>query len=212
MTSASPVDPKGGIAFVDHTPVKNAIFVPEDGPVAAAAPTLGAADPAPDGFFGRIAWHYTNIKNYKEEKLRTLKPWSEFFDRSKFSTPGKMEAFSRANKNLAYFSSNYVVVATVMSAYVLITNLMFLIAALISIGFYYYCRMKSTAGEPITIRGKELSTTQAYTGLVVFSVFMFFYTDGSSTVFWLLTCAVVSVLGHAVAREPVAETNSFSFV
>lgn len=199
------------IDFVDHTPVKNAVFVPDDGPVAAAAAPIGT-EPMPDGFFARIGWHYSNVKQYKDEKLRTLKPWSEFFDRSKFSTPGKMEAFSRANKNLAYFSSNYVVVATIMSAYVLITNVLFLIAGAISLAFYYYCRVKTSAGEPITIRGKELSPTQAYSLLIGFSIFMFFYTDGSSTVFWLLTCALVSVLGHAVAREPVAETNSFSFV
>lgn len=206
-----------GIAFVDHTPNKNTSYIPADatggsnGSVelgsAVAAPLL-ADDEVPTGFFGRVAYHFNALKQYKEERFKTMKPWGEFFDRTKFSAPGKMEAFSRANKNVSYFYSNYVVVATISSLYVLVINPSFLISMFVSMALYYLLRIKAASNEPIVLLGREISLTQAWTFLVLFTVLSFYVTGGSSTIFWLVLSSLGTVLGHAMFREPPADMSS----
>jgi hypothetical protein len=181
------------LQFVDHTPVKNATYVPADATpsgsnniniiAGSGGSALSGEEEAPSTFFGKVVHHYNAIKSYKDERFKTMKPWGEFFDRAKFSAPGKMEAFSRANKNVSYFYSNYVVLATVSSLYVLLINPSFLLCMFAAMGMYFFLRMKTNANEPIMIVTKEISYTQAWALLIVFSIASFYITGGSSTVF-----------------------------
>lgn len=207
-----------GLSFVDHTPVRNTAYVPADatlGGVDGASSALvggGAGDDeVPTSFFGKVSYHYNQLKAYKDERFKTMKPWGEFADRTKFSVPGKMEAFSRANKNVSHFYSNYVVVATVSSLYVLVINPSFLISMFVVVALYYYLRMKSAANEAIVAFGKEVSLTQAWTCLILFGVLSFYFTGGSSTIFWLVLSSLGTVLGHAVFREPPLEASPLGF-
>ena len=179
--------------------------------ISGAGAEVTSMEPMPNEFIPRMQWHLENVKRYKNDRLKNLKPWSEFFDRHRFSAPGKLEAFSRANKNLAYYFSNYVIIAACISAYILITNIWFLTAIVFSAVVYYYFKMKAALGEPVTVGSVTITTTQAYGFLAVFSLISFYYNDGSSTLFYLLLLALGSVLGHAVTHEP-REEASFSFV
>lgn len=204
-----------GVAFVDHTPVKNSAYIPSDG-----SPTTGSSgvtilggdaaadDDIPTSFLGKVSYHYNALKAYKDERFKTLKPWGEFFDRSKFSAPGKMEAFSRANKNISHFYSNYVILATISSLYVLLINPSFLMCLFVSLGLYYYLRLKTNANEPLIVLGKDISYTQAWASLIVFTILSFYFTGGSSTVFWLVLSSLGTVLSHAMFREPASEETS----
>lgn len=160
------------------------------------------------GFFTKVQHYYTKWKLYKDEKFRTLRPWAEFLDRSQFSVPSKLEAFARISRNYSHFHSNYVVVVALMSTYILITNVVFMIAMTICAAAYYWFRLKADANEPIVVFGREYSPTQAYAGLVVSTLLLFYLTNGSSTVFWLVTWALVIVAGHAAMRRPVEDQSS----
>jgi hypothetical protein len=201
------------LKFVDVTPVKNEVYTPGTGVAIPASPVTPdqAAGVEGDSFFGRMKSKFLAIKKYKDERFASLRPWSEFFDRSKFSAPGKLEAFSRINKNLSTFYSNYVVVTFLISLYVLFSNFLFLTAMVCSFAAYYWVKMQTANGEPLVIRGKEFSATQANVSLVFFTIFMFLYTNGSSTVFWLVTMALLAVFGHAAAREPVQDASGSAF-
>lgn len=165
------------------------------------------------GFFTKTQHYYTRWKLYKDEKFRALRPWSEFLDRSQFSVPSKLEAFARISRNYGYFHSNYVVVVALMSTYILVTNSVFMLAMLMCLAAYYWFKMKAEAKEPITIFGREYTPTQAYAGLFISTLLLFYMTNGSSTVFWLVTSALFVVAGHAATRRPVEDqSNPFSLV
>lgn len=200
------------LQFVDHTPQKNAAFVPPETVGVPADPIVDGPELAGEGWIAKTRFHITKLRQYKDERLKTLRPWREFADRSQFSIPGKMEAFSRANKNVSYYYSNYVVLTAAISAYVLFTNFLFLTAMVLSSAVYYYVRMKADAGEPISIRGMELSAGQAYVALIASTLFLFVYTGGSSTIFWLVSLALLATLGHAITRQPPEDPDRFSFV
>jgi len=203
-----------GLSFVDHTPVRNTTYVPADASGGVSGDAAGVAammDEPATGFFGKVSYQYQQLKAYKDERFKTMRPWSEFADRSKFSVPGKMEAFSRANKNVSHFYSNYVVVATLSSLYVLVINPSFLISMFVVMAMYYFLRMKATAGESIELLGKQISLTQAWTCLILFGVLSFYFTGGSSTIFWLVLSSLGTVLSHAVLREPPLEASPLGF-
>lgn len=211
--------------FLDASPrEKNASYNPSSVEVDIGSATTGdmllaggdgsnAAhmEPMPEAFLPRMKWHYENVRRFKDERLKYLKPWSEFIDKSRFSAPGKLEAFSRANKNLAYFFSNYVLIVAVISAYILITNIWFLTTMVFSAIVFYYFRMKAALNEPVTIGSVTITTTQGYGILAVFGLISFYYNDGSSTLFYLLLISLGSVIAHAVTYEP-REEAAFSFV
>lgn len=165
----------------------------------------------PDASICARASHYLQrAKLYKEDKFKSLRPWSEFLNRDQFSVPSKLEAFSRIHRNYNYFHSNYVVVVALLSSYILITNLVFLISMALCTAAYYYVRMRTIAGQPVIIGSKELSPTQAYATLVVASLLLFYFTNGSSTIFWLVTGSSVVVFGHAATRHPVDELGAWA--
>jgi hypothetical protein len=194
-------------AFVDHNVAANSSYNPS---TSVPVPTDIAED-GTDTYLGRLKAKYTACKQYKDDRVKSLRPWSEFLDRSKFSAPGKLEAFSRINKNLSTFYSNYVVVTALISIYVLVSNFLFLASMIFSLAIYYWTRMKAAANEPVMIRGREFSTNQVNGFLVVFTFFMFLYTNGSSTVFWLVTLALLTVFGHAATREPADDASGSAF-
>lgn len=165
------------------------------------------------GFFTKVNHYYTRWKLYKDDKFRTLRPWSEFADRNQFSVPTKLEGFARISRNYSHFHSNYVVLVALMSTYILVTNAVFMISMMTCGAAYYWFKMKADAKEAIVVFGREYSPTQAYAGLVVATLLLFYLTNGSSTVFWLVTWALVLVLGHAVLRKPPEDQSSpFSLV
>ena len=194
------VDDKGGNAAGS-----DAVPFDTDGAAATEVPPLSEDA----GLFEKAKHYIARGRAYKEDKFKSLRPWGEFFNRNEFSVPSKLEAFSRIHRNYTHFHSNYVVLVAVLSSYILITNVVFLLAMVLCTAGYYYTRMRSAAGDPIKIGSKELSPTQAYAGLLVGTLFLFYWTNGSSTIFWLVTTALLAVFGHAATRRPV-DDNPFA--
>jgi hypothetical protein len=164
---------------------------------------LVAPLPPDAGVVQKVGYYYACAKNFKDRKVAHLRPWRDFANKDEFSIPGKLEALSRVSDNLSYFNSNYVALVAAMSLYILITNLSFMIGMLVCAATYYFIRMKQAANENIFLHTYEFTPTQAFVGLGIGGLLTFYLTGGSSTVFWLVTCAAVVVLGHAVTRRPM---------
>uniref|UniRef100_A0A7S1NDI7 PRA1 family protein n=1 Tax=Eutreptiella gymnastica TaxID=73025 RepID=A0A7S1NDI7_9EUGL len=149
--------------------------------------------------FGRLRKGWGWIKSWKDDKLKSLRSWGEFFDAKKFSIPSKSEAFGRVTHNLGYFYSNYLIVAFLVAIYYLVTNILFMISIIVvSYAWYSYRNRKG----PVHLGNTEVSGVQGYLGLTVGTLLLFYLTSASSTVFWLLTVAAFVCVVHAWAREP----------
>lgn len=65
-----------------------------------------------------IAIDAQTLDSYKQEastRLASLRPWTDFFDRSRFSTPVSLAVFSsRLKFNADYFQNNYILIMLIM--------------------------------------------------------------------------------------------------
>eukprot|EP00796_Vickermania_ingenoplastis_P004456 gene4456-3251_t len=148
-----------------------------------------------------------------------LRPWSEFFDRVYFAAPeGFSDAISRFMANARYFYPNYLLLSLLCSSYVLVINFTFSICLLIALLFYYYVQTEAAALAArgnylgrISIAGQSLSTFQLYVMIGVFGLVGFYFTNGSSVVFWLLVTTLGVVAPHAMCRRPALVDPAFQF-
>ena len=145
-----------------------------------------------------------NLGNFTErvrsqslsKRFANLKPISEFFDLKRLSKPSSFaEVQSRVNYNIGYFSSNYVVVATMLSIYSLLTNLTLLFDIIfIGVGLF---AIKKLQGRDLELGFGRATTSQLYTGLFVIGVPLFIWAQPIATALWLVGATGVSILGHA---------------
>jgi len=136
-------------------------------PTLASSPSVSTTGGGTISLLGRLAQLVGKLRAFKDETFRGVRPWKEFFDKSKFSLPGKIEAVSRSNKNLRHFYSNYLIVACLVSIYVFITNLAFTMSMAFCGCLYYYYKISTANGEPYILRGTEITPVRAYTALIL---------------------------------------------
>jgi len=170
------------------------------------APNLGTIS-----LSSRIALFMGRMRMFKEEHQRGLRPWSGFFDKAKFSYPSKMEAVTRANKNLTFYYSNYILLAALVTIFIIINNLLFVITMALCAAAYGYYRASTSNGEPFFLRGSEITPMQAQGGLGAITLFLFWLTGGSGVIFWVITMSGGLVIGHAATHEAPEEDNGDLF-
>ena len=138
-------------------------------------------------------------------RFANLKPISEFFDLKRLSKPSSFgEVQSRVNYNIGYFSSNYVVVAAMLSVYSLLTNLTLLFDIIfVSLGLF---AIKKLQGRDLELGFARATTSQLYTGLFVIGVPLFIWASPISTALWLVGATGVSILGHASLMDKPIDT------
>eukprot|EP00760_Papus_ankaliazontas_P031392 PhM_4_TR525/c0_g6_i1/m.102069/K20359/RABAC1, PRAF1; PRA1 family protein 1 len=157
---------------------------------------------------GRVTSFVAAVRMFKDDRLRNLRPWGDFFDRNKMSVPTKTEGVSRVNRNVRHFYSNYLVVATCLSLYIAITNLNFVLSMLMCASLFWYYRMSTNDGQTsFMLRGQEVTPVTAYSSLSGLTLFLFYVTGGSSTIFWLLIATLGVVVTHAALREPPTDAD-----
>lgn len=150
------------------------------------------------------------LKYHIVSRYNELRPWSEFLDMSSFVSPnGGGEIISRLSVNCRYFYPNYMLLALLFSSYVLLVNLSFSICFLIGWLMYTYIRIEaanlSAAGNyfgDISFCGNPVPTAYLYTFLVIYGIISFYFTGGSSVVFWLALATSIAVFPHAIYRRP----------
>jgi PRA1 family protein 1 len=141
-------------------------------------------------------------------RFANLKPIGEFLDVKRFSKPANFaEVQSRVNYNLSTFSSNYTVVALLLSIYALITNTRLLFdIILLSGGLWLLGRLN---GQDLTIGTFTATSSQLYTGLFCVCGFIFLIASPFTTVLWFIGASGVVILGHAAMLDkPIDEAFS----
>lgn len=145
---------------------------------------------------------------WKDERLKSVKSWAQFSDKTKFGPPKPTEIIVRLKSNVAYFLSNYIVLFFVLALYCIITNPFFLFSIAISVLLYFY--VFKWRVEPIVIAG-HTATDRVKLGIVAaVSLFLFWYASVGNTIFWLIGATGVVVFFHALLYTPVEE-NDFDF-
>lgn len=150
------------------------------------------------------------IKYHITSRYHALRPWSEFFDMSSFVSPsGAGEIISRLSVNCQYFYTNYMLLALVFSSYVLLVNWPFTICFFL--GWLLYAYIKTEAASlaacgnyfgDISFCGHPIPTAYLYGFIVLYGIIAFYFTGGSSVVFWLVFLAALAIIPHAAYRRP----------
>ncbi|KAJ1340057.1 hypothetical protein BSLG_005381 [Batrachochytrium salamandrivorans] len=96
---------------------------------------------------------WQSVKTESQRRLEALRPWTEFFDRSRMTKPSSSTAFSqRLSYNLRYFQNNYILVVLLVIAYFLITQPWLLVSvAFLVVGFKWISSLPTN--EPTRIGG-----------------------------------------------------------
>jgi len=146
------------------------------------------------------------IKSFREARLSSLRPPSEFFDHNRISRPGDFnQAVSRISYNTRYFSGNYGLVIAVLAVYALITNPLLLI----SLGFLIggFTAINRWAPEPMHVGNQVVTQKSLYTGLFVIGLPLLWWSSPLGTFFWLVGASGVLILVHASVIEPGVESE-----
>lgn len=160
---------------------------------------------------------YAVSRLHVTRSFASLRPWSEFFDMTFFGVPaGVTDVVNRLNRNLPYFYANYLILSLVCSSYILLINLAFSIYVMIMVLWYLYIRSQAAeiaeAEDPASATATyRLSPSQGYLALGVVGLIGFYYTSGSSVVFWLLLTSLGVSCGHAAMRRPPLADSAFEF-
>ncbi|KAI1313914.1 hypothetical protein EDD11_002377 [Mortierella claussenii] len=152
------------------------------------------------------------LQKLREERLSSLRPASEFFDKNRFSMPnGFSNVTSRFNYNLNYFQGNYLLIFLAITAYSLITNPMLLFSIAFVFGGMY--ALQRVPPEGLAIGQSRFQHSQLKMGLIVVSIILFFFLSSAvGTVFWIIGASAVTILGHASVMQEGVEGDFVAIV
>lgn len=140
-----------------------------------------------------------------QTRFSNIRPPQEFFDFKRLSKPVNFSDLqSRVGYNLSYFSTNYMLIVSVLSVYSLLTNLLLLFVLLFVIGGIF--GISKLQGGDLELPFLRLTTSQLYTGLLIVSLPLGFLASPISTLMWLIGASSVTVLSHASFLEKPVET------
>ncbi|KPA81188.1 hypothetical protein ABB37_04526 [Leptomonas pyrrhocoris] len=187
-------------------------------------PTYAAILSAQEPIVSKVQRLYGVTHQRIQRNFSALRPWSEFFDSTFFHSPaGVTDVVNRLNRNLPYFYANYLVLSLVCSSYILLINLPFSIYVAITVFFYLFVRNRAAAVSQLAAQGAPeeeqrvyiaayaFTVSQLYLMLIVFGVVGFYFTSGSSAVFWLLLTSLGISVAHAGMRRPPIQDSAFDF-
>ncbi|KAI7822938.1 PRA1 family protein-domain-containing protein [Gamsiella multidivaricata] len=151
------------------------------------------------------------LRKFREERLSSLRPVSEFFDKNRFSMPTSFSnVTSRFNYNLNYFQGNYFLMFLAITIYSLITNFMLLFSVVFVFGGMHF--LQRVPPEGITIGQSRFQASQLKMGLIIISVILFFLSSTVGTVFWIVGAGAFFILGHAAVMQEGVEGDFVAIV
>jgi len=173
--------------------------VPSDTPPSTAEPPSNMFTP------GSNIWVDTAksfFSTWKSERLKSLRPMNEFFDRDKLSVPPLQSIPARVKSNLIYFQSNYFVLFLVLCVYSALTEPAFLLGVVfVGAAWIYNLKFRST---PIVIRNQEVPERVVSFVLLLVSLLVLYLTSPNlgSLVQWLFVATTVTIFLHALFYTP----------
>eukprot|EP00755_Sulcionema_specki_P017467 Sspe_Gene.64435::Locus_38097_Transcript_1_1_Confidence_1.000_Length_872::g.64435::m.64435/K20359/RABAC1, PRAF1; PRA1 family protein 1 len=154
-----------------------------------------------DSAWGKITIAYQQAQEFRMRVVQNMRPWGIVFDRSRYSVPSRSQVWGRVTTNVRYFHGNYMALLAVLTIWTAISNLVFVMAMMMSGLALWYYRVQTRDGATFIMRGREVSPVQFYSGLSAVTLFMFWLTGGGSTIFWLILSALILVVGHSACFE-----------
>jgi hypothetical protein len=148
--------------------------------------------------------NWENLRQEGAQRLSSVKPWTDFFDQSRFSKPKSFQEFSERLKfNMGYFQNNYLLVGLICIAYFLVTNLWLLFSSIVLIGGFKAISALP-ANQAISIAGSSVTQAQLWTVYSVFAFFLLMFTGFTGTVLYILgTCFGILCLHAGFIEKPV---------
>ncbi|KAK3813374.1 MAG: PRA1 family protein-domain-containing protein [Benniella sp.] len=151
------------------------------------------------------------LRKFREERLGSLRPLSEFFDRNRFSIPhGLSTVTSRFNYNLGYFQGNYLMIFLIVAAYTLFTNFALLVCVAFVIGSMFL--LQRVPPEGLAVGNFRIEVSQLRIAVIVISVILFFFSSPVSTVFWIVFASGMVILAHAAVMQEGVEGDFVAVV
>ncbi|AXA51901.1 PRA1 family protein 1 [Malassezia restricta] len=141
------------------------------------------------------------LKNFRENKLSTVRPVREFFDYHRISVPRDTnEAIQRITYNTRHFSGNYSLVIILLAIYSLLSDPLLLIALFILVGGF--AAINRFAPEPMQVGNHLVTQKSLYAILVVVVLVLLWFAQPFALIFWLVGSSALLILGHAAFIEP----------
>jgi len=137
------------------------------------------------------------LKQWFNEKRSHMKPWAEFLNMKKLSTPQHVgEATRRIVTNVKVYQANYVFVCLLLAVYCVLTSPLLLFGLAVSIGGCSYIRARG-AGQSIQLFGRTFAVGEQYGLVFMISLPLFFLASAGSTVFWIIGASIFVIMVHA---------------
>ncbi|KAI9346471.1 PRA1 family protein-domain-containing protein [Obelidium mucronatum] len=152
-----------------------------------------------------------SLQQATQQRMQSLKPWSEFFDRSRFSVPASYTEFSvRCRLNWQHFHANYLLVSFIAVAWSLLTNWWLLFDVIfIFVGSRYVSTLP--ANEPTHLFNNAslplITQTQGWLGLGLAAAILLYISAAGSAIFWIVVFVGIIVAGHAGVMEAPLEVD-----
>eukprot|EP00756_Hemistasia_phaeocysticola_P001863 Hpha_TRINITY_DN1128_c0_g1::TRINITY_DN1128_c0_g1_i1::g.113150::m.113150/K20359/RABAC1, PRAF1; PRA1 family protein 1 len=150
-----------------------------------------------------VANTFAALKDFRSKTMRGMRPWSEFVNPKEFTVPQRSNIFNRLTINGKYYWSNYMCIVALLAVWTALSNLFFVASTVIMAVAYNLYKFQTKDGGPFVLMGREVTAIQFYAGLTASSLFLFWLSGGSSTIFWLIASTAGTIGGHAITREPV---------
>jgi len=152
----------------------------------------------------RLKEFFLSWKN-EHLSLKSMRSWSAFCDKTKFSLPKIADTLSRFKSNLLYWQTNYVVIFLILVIYCIITNPWFLLIVGLCGGMWGY--IFHWKKDPIKLGNYEVTERQKTIILSVVTALLFYLASVGNTIFWLLGASITVVVFHALFYIPTEESE-----
>ncbi|KAJ8590229.1 prenylated rab acceptor PRA1 [Rhizopogon salebrosus TDB-379] len=148
------------------------------------------------------------LKSFRETRLSTLRPPTEFFDFHRISRPADFnQAVSRLTYNTRYFSGNYTLIVAALAVYAIITSPLLLISIIFLFGGFTVINRFVDDQWSVNVAGHVVTQKTLYMGLFVIGIPLLWFSSPFLTFFWLVGASSCLILGHACLIEPGVESE-----
>ncbi|OWB67328.1 hypothetical protein B5S30_g2685 [[Candida] boidinii] len=139
-------------------------------------------------------------------RIRSLRPPQDFFDFKRISIPKNIhDLTSKITFNIKHFTSNYILIVALLSAYCILTNLPLLILVLFVAGSIF--SIEKLEGATLNLGFIKFERTQLYTIVFLISVPLLIISSPMTTIFWLASISASIVFVHAALLDKPVEAS-----
>ncbi|OWB62582.1 hypothetical protein B5S29_g3516 [[Candida] boidinii] len=139
-------------------------------------------------------------------RIRSLRSPHDFFDYKRISVPKNIhDLTSKITFNIKHFTSNYILIVALLSAYCILTNLPLLILVLFVAGSIFF--VQKLEGAPLNLGFIKFETTHLYTIILLISLPLLIISSPMTTIFWLASISGSIVFVHAALLDKPVESS-----